>query len=101
MRRERDQATISPRLALTKPIRGQAVAPLGLDFVHNGPTPIGAPLRRPEDAGIDALIAIGVVAYTGGRVEVDGLERPMKDQRNARPSRIPTSTSSTPAYPCS
>ncbi len=76
MRRKRDQAAISPSLAFSEFVRGQAFAPLGLDFVHDRPAPIDAPLRRREDAGVDALIAVGIVAHAGGRVEVDGLERP-------------------------
>ncbi len=74
MRRKRNQAAISPGLTLSEPVRGQAFAPLGLDFVHDRPAPIDAPLRGSEDSGVDALIAVGVVAHPGGSIEVDGLE---------------------------
>src|SRR5580704_11750278 len=76
MRRKRDQAPISPSLAFAEFVRGQAFATLGLDFVHDRPAPIDAPLCRREDAGIDALIAGGIVADSSRSVEVDRLERP-------------------------
>src|SRR5580698_10870610 len=75
MRRERNQAAIPPGLALAEPIRGQAFAPLGFNLFHDRPAPIDAPLGRWEYAGIDALIAVGIVADPGGSVEVNGLER--------------------------
>src|SRR5580698_3489931 len=76
MRRERDQAAISPGLSFSKFIGGQTSAPLRFDRVHDRPLPIDTPLRGREDVGVDALIALGVVAYSPGRVEFDGLEWP-------------------------
>src|SRR5277367_2549565 len=74
VRCKRDQAAISPSLAFAEPVRRQAFATLGLDFFHDRPAPIDAPLRGSEDSGVDALIAVGVVAHPVGIVEIDGLE---------------------------
>src|ERR1700733_5321527 len=89
MRRERNQAAVSPSLAFSEVVRGQAFATLRLDFVHDRAAPIGAPLRRLEDARVDALIAVGVVAHPAGRVEIDGLEGPHERPAQGEPLAYP------------
>ena len=58
-----------------------------------GPGVPGGTLR--DDRGVGGARSVEIVDDAGGRVRVDRLERPMKDERRARPSRIAMSISST------
>ena len=80
IRRRSRQAWRSPSLSAAR-----RFAPLRLDFVHDRAAPVGAPLGRTENAGIDALVALGVVAHARRRIEVDRLERPHEGPAQREP----------------
>src|SRR6185437_5643500 len=86
---ERDQTALPPRLALDETIGAEDCAPLGLDAVHDRAAPVGAPLGRGKDTGVDALITFGIVSHAAGRVEVYGLERPHEGPAQGEPIADP------------
>src|SRR6185312_11581052 len=61
----------------------------GLDPIHDQAAPVGAPLGRRKDAGVDALIAFGIVTHAARRVEVYGLERPHEGPAQGEPIANP------------
>src|SRR5262245_24170889 len=89
MGRERDQPSIPPSLALDEAVSAETLAPVGLDAVHDRAGPVGAPLRRGKDPGVDALVAFGIVPHAARRVEVYGLERPHEGPAQGEPIADP------------
>ncbi len=75
MCRQRHQPAIPPHLPLSQALPGQPLAALGLDGCHDLAGPVDPAQHLREDVGIDALVALDIIAHATGRIEVNGLER--------------------------
>ena len=85
--RERHQTAVAPGRAFAELVGRQSGAPFRLDPVHRRAVPIHAPPDRRENAGVDVLVALGVVAHAARRVEIDRLEWPHERPAQARARR--------------
>src|ERR1700722_14818291 len=82
---QRHQTPVSPFLTFDKLIGGQPCAALALNLRQHRPGPIDASLHLLKQVRIDTLIAVDIVAHTGGGVEIDRLEWPHEAPAQRQP----------------